>query len=134
MAQVIDLSSRRSLFASKAYSEIRGEPFLYVGNLVMHEERQLEEQAEKVKSNNITDCNKSEELLLEFLDGELDQVSRSRLEKHLSLCTSCEEKLEEFKMLKVESKKISSDTFLSHDIKTRLRKRLREELGLTFDV
>lgn len=133
MAQVIDLSSRRALFASKAYSETRGEPFVHVGNLIMHEVRCLEENAETVKSkNNIADCDQSEELLLEFLDGDLDQVSQSRIEKHLSLCSSCVEKLEEFRILKVESRKISGETFLSQDIRTRLRKRLREELGVRF--
>jgi hypothetical protein len=135
MAQVIDLSSRRTLFASKAYSETRGEPFVHVGNLIMHEVRGMEEHAETVKSrNNIIDCDQSEELLMEFLDGDLDQVSQSRVEKHLSVCATCQEKLEEFKSLKIESRKISSEKFLSQEIKTRLRKRLSEELGLRLDV
>lgn len=134
MAQVIQFSSRRPLSASKGYSQMRGVPFLHVGNLAKCEEILDSEEENVLTQISKRECGEPEEQLQELLDGELDQVSRIRTEKHISQCSSCAQKLEEYKLLKEHCASLSSKDLLSQEIKSRLRSRLIRELGLSSEI
>jgi hypothetical protein len=137
MARIIDLNTRRAVRASKAYNNLSGVPFLHAGNTVLLRDTMVMEEIEElVDTTGSTDmaCGLSEEVLLDFLDEELDQVSHSRVARHLAECTCCSALLEEFKNVKEISKKICSTPVPSDSIKSRLRDRLKSELGLKSDL
>lgn len=45
-------------------------------------------------------CREFKDLLMAYLDGELEDEKRSELEKHLSGCSQCRGEIEDFKKLK----------------------------------
>ncbi len=134
MAQIIDLNSRRQLSASKAYSPVSGEPYFHVGNVVLRE-MAMEEKEELVEKFNLhSNCDIRDEILLEYLDGELDQLTSSRVSRHIPDCPLCAERLEEFKVLSAKAQELSESKPLDRDIKSRLMKRLKSELGLQSEM
>ena len=45
-------------------------------------------------------CRDNKDLIMAYLDGELDDTQKKVLQEHLTQCTQCSKELEEFKSLK----------------------------------
>lgn len=131
MAQIIDLNAIRQVRASKAYGNCFVESYFYEGNLLC---KNAEVKEDTVKKNKISStCEFEDETLFDYLDGEMDELGISRIEKHLSSCESCRDKLSSYKGLREVSQDLSSSNSLKKDIKSRLLKRLKSELNLRSD-
>ncbi len=54
---------------------------------------------EDIMGLNMEECNKIEDLLQDYLDGELDRQARAEVEVHLALCSHCRKELAELKVV-----------------------------------
>lgn len=52
----------------------------------------------------MAECEKMDELICAYLDGELDEAERSRIERHLSQCERCRSEFEDFNKLTCAAK------------------------------
>lgn len=135
MAQIIDFNTIRAGLASKAYSPMKDEPYFQVGNLVLCGSTDLADKEKLVKGASLySNCEISEEALLDYMDGNLDELSSSRMSKHVAECSTCSELLNEFENLRQHAEGLRSSENLDDAIKLRLRNRLKSELGLTSDL
>jgi hypothetical protein len=78
-------------------------------------------------------CGLSEELLQDFVDGELDELTAHRVERHVAACKRCEKICVETKELKNLSGSLNSNVSVPTDIHHRLRAKLIEELNIDID-
>jgi anti-sigma factor RsiW len=75
-------------------------------------------------------CEDLESSLQDFVDRELDEISRQRLSMHLNACAEFQQRLEEYQFLKVSAASLDSNKELDLGIRSRLRANLTKELGL----
>lgn len=75
-------------------------------------------------------CEELDSHLQDFIDGEIDDISRQRLSQHLNICAEFRAKMEQYQFLGIASCAISDSTALNDGIRARLRDRLSSELGI----
>ncbi len=73
-------------------------------------------------------CKDSIDLLLEYLDGELSEERRAKLERHLGGCTPCEEFLESYRATPALCRR-ALVARMPNEVADRLRDFLRAELS-----
>lgn len=68
----------------------------------------------------ITSCEDALRLLAQYLDGELDEGSRGRIDRHLETCRSCYSRAEFEKRLKAQVAEVGREP-----VPSRLERRIR---------
>ena len=105
--------------------------FAVSGNLVLSQDFYGEEI--DLEGSGQHTCGLSEELLQDFVDGELDELTAHRVERHVAACKRCEKICTETRELKKLSQSLSRDASVSGEIHHRLRNKLLEELNIDID-
>lgn len=141
MGQLVEFKARRGVAASKTYSKWQGLPFnMQEGNAVMNciepeAIMVMEEWNGKGVMQNLDSCREqSEEQLIEYLDGELDQVSILRLSRHIGECSACKKIIEEHKLLRGVAADMSNQEIFSKDLSIGISARLRSRLAKELDM
>jgi len=102
------------------------------GNTVLSQEF-YEEDIELDAKEKFT-CGVSEELLQDYVDSELDELTAHRVERHIDACKRCEVISKELIELKILAKSLNSTGSVSLDIHGRLRAKLMAELNIDIDM
>lgn len=147
-AQIIEFNAKRLQLASK--SDAAGENYFqsnfsesYNGNLALDGagfesrsfERNLSSQADEAgvgrKLNmKCLACDELDGSLQDFIDGEIDEMSRRRLSQHLQVCDDFKRKMEDYQFIKLASGSLDSGEALDNGIRSRLREKLNSELDM----
>jgi len=147
-AQIIEFNSKRLELASK--KEAMGESYFqsnfsenYAGNLAINREgfesgsfddnlssRAVEAGVGRKLNMKCLACDELDESLQDFIDGEIDEMSRHRLSQHLQVCEKFKRRLEHYQFLKLAAGSLDSKEPLDNGIRSRLRERLNSELDL----
>jgi hypothetical protein len=101
------------------------------GNVVLSQDF-YEEEIDLEGSGQHT-CGLSEELLQDYVDGELDELTAHRVERHVAACKRCEKICIETKELKTLSASLNSNLSAPTDIHHSLGDKLIEELNIDID-
>lgn len=73
------------------------------------------------------ECEKFKENVMDYIDKELDSKTLSELEKHLGLCFDCESFVDVYRKMLKASGDLKNKTFVTSDVRDRLKKVLKEK-------
>ena len=76
----------------------------------------------------IISCSEVEALLDDYIDGEIDELTRARFEQHVQRCESCSSLVLDCRHIIAVAKSLADEP-VPADVSHRLRKRLEEEMG-----
>lgn len=78
-------------------------------------------------------CGVSEDLLQDYVDSELDELTALRVDRHLVVCKRCELICRELTDLKKLASSLNQTMNIEENIHARLRTKLIEELNIDID-
>ncbi len=105
--------------------------FIISGNAVLSHD--IYEEASELEAKEKYTCGVSEELLQDYVDCELDELTNHRLEKHLDSCKKCSTISNELEGLKNLAKTLNRSNIKNEEVHSRLRLRLLSELNVDID-
>ena len=92
----------------------------------------MEDGHQAISKKNGLNCNEIEILLDDYLSGEVDAADRHRIDTHLNCCESCRSLVKDCEMISSLARTLP-DLPLPAGMGRRLRQRLQEETGFSFD-
>lgn len=136
-AQIIQFKANTADQASKCDNDVRYHHYSYAGNLLRKENASHSRGwdnrcGEQLGSEDMKCCTCSEldAKLQDFVDGEVDEITRQRLVIHLESCDEFRRSMEQYQMLKMAAAAVGAEMSYDPAIGSRLRARLHQELGL----
>ncbi len=105
--------------------------FKISGNTVLSQDI-YEEEKELVAKEQFC-CGVSEELLQDYVDNELDELTAHRVERHVDVCKKCGPICKELIDLKSLARSLNDARPISPEIQSRLRSKLIVELNININ-
>lgn len=80
------------------------------------------------------DCGDIEDLLGDYVDGDLTPTLESRVKEHIQDCSYCEEIESGYRLTIKLASELRNNEPAPDDVKLRLKERLNKTLGISFDL